>query len=220
MANELENPTRQQEVDLDRNRPNTLKSLIKRYYKQAGERRNIKKSRDWFWKKAVKLGRVRNAQMFTGGYALREKPKIGRMYYFQYNAKWRNELPYWDMFPLVFPFNIYKKDDTVYMTAINLHYLPPKLRAVLFATLITKRNEKRFRENTRLKITWDILKAMSNHRLVKPCVKSYILQGQGKFVLSKFVEIPSNDWEVVLPLNISRFKKASQKEVWSDSVRK
>lgn len=208
-----------QNIDLDRKRPDTLRSLIRRYYKQAGDRRNIRKSQNWFWEKAVKLGRIRNSKIFAGGYPLRSSPRIGRLYYFEYDAKWKDTLPYWDRFPLVFPFNIYKKDGTKYMTGINLHYLPPKLRAVLFANLMTIRNEKRYRDNTKLKISWAILKNLSQHRLVQPCVKSYIIGGNQNHVRSRWVEIPATDWEIVVPLNIARFQKASQQKVWSEAGR-
>ena len=47
-------------------------------------------------------------------------PEIGKMYLFQYDAKHKKILPYWDRFPLIFPFD-YAKDG---FYGINLHYLP------------------------------------------------------------------------------------------------
>ena len=29
---------------------------------------------------------------------------VGRLYLFQYDAKWKDILPYWDVWPLIFPF--------------------------------------------------------------------------------------------------------------------
>ena len=44
---------------------------------------------------------------FTGerNIGVRGTPLIGRMYLFRYQAKWDDILPYWDMWPLIFPFD-------------------------------------------------------------------------------------------------------------------
>ena len=52
------------------------------------------------------------------------KPVIGQLYLFQYDAKWKDILPYWDMWPLIFPFDYAKNG----FYGINLHYLPPNAR--------------------------------------------------------------------------------------------
>ena len=60
---------------------------------------------------------------------------IGSMFFFQYNAKHDKEypiLPYWDRFPLIFPF----APAAGGFYGINLHYLNPERRAKLMQALI------------------------------------------------------------------------------------
>ena len=59
-------------------------------------------------------------------------PKIGRLYLFQYDAKMKDILPYWDVWPLIFPFDYAPNG----FYGINLHYLAPKDRIKLMITLI------------------------------------------------------------------------------------
>jgi hypothetical protein len=206
------------ERELEKSRPSIVKTLLKRFYRDFGANavRNSQKSRQWFREQATKMGKLRTARIMTQRDWITSTPKIGKLYLFQYDAKWKDELPYWDMMPLVFFFNSYTKNGTQYLVGMNLHYLQPALRMVLFAQLLSLRNEKRYRKNTRLRLTWEILQSMSSSRLVGPCVKQYIT----KNIRSKFIEVPPSDWEVIIPLGLERFQKASSAKVWGDSVKR
>ena len=50
----------------------------------------------------------------------------GRMYMFFYNAKWKDKLPYWDRFPCTIILETYQNG----FLGLNLHYIPPRLRAL------------------------------------------------------------------------------------------
>ena len=66
-----------------------------------------KKSRGWFNKEVVRLRQLRpqpKTLMKQAGRSTRLLP--GRLYMFQYDPKGADTLPYYDMFPLVFPFEI------------------------------------------------------------------------------------------------------------------
>jgi len=207
-----------EEQELNRSRPSIVRTLIKRYYRDFGKNasRNSVRSRKWFREQATKLGKVRTGRIFSHRDWFADRPKIGRLYLFHYDAKHKDDLEYWDRLPLTFFFNSYSKDGKQYLIGINLHYLPPALRMVLFAELLTIRNEKRFREQTRLRISWEILQSFSNHKLVQPCVHKYLVS----HIRSKFIEIPPSDWEVAIPLGLERFLKASSAQVWKDSIKK
>lgn len=200
------------------NKPDLIKNLIKAYQRDVGNTRQIEKSREWFYKRATKMGSVNPDRMFKQNKDNRQKNtiQIGKLYFFKYDALHKDTLPYWDMYPLVFFFGGYKKDGKSYLLGLNLHYLPPKLRLVLFTELLKLKNEKRFRKQTRLKLTWELLSNFSKAGLVKPCVKLYL----SKHVRSEFVEVPADEWEVVIPLQLSRFQKQSRQQVWKDSIKK
>ena len=53
--------------------------------------------------------------------------EFGYMYAFKYDPKTKNDLPYYDTFPLIFPVRM----DSDGFLGINFHYLPPVLRAKL-----------------------------------------------------------------------------------------
>ena len=46
---------------------------------------------------------------------------IGKLFFYRYDAKTKEKLEYWDMFPIVIPFSIHVNG----WTGMNLHYLNP-----------------------------------------------------------------------------------------------
>src|SRR5580765_4984034 len=60
-----------------------------------------------------------------------DRSMIGKMLFFQYDAKTKDKLPYWDMFPLAFLFKVSNNS----ALGINMHYLPPVERARLMMAL-------------------------------------------------------------------------------------
>lgn len=134
---------------------------------------------------------------------------IGRMYHFFYDPKHKATLPYYDRFPLIFP---YKKVKGGFM-GINMHYLPLRLRAKLMDALYDLANNDRYDEKTKLRISYDILNGASAYKYFKPCVKHY-LSGHVK---SRFLEIYSSEWDIALFLPTESFEKASKVRIHQDS---
>lgn len=202
--------------------PDVIKRLIRKYRQNYGvnAKRNINRSRKWFQTNASKSA-VRTSELFRSSNDWKQRSRgsqvtIGKMYFFQYNAELKNELPYWDKFPLIFPFDFFSKNGNKYMMGINLHYIPPAARLVVFNELIKLRDERRFRQSTKLRMTYEKLKGLAAHRLIKPCVKMYFLDT--KHILSNLVEVPADDWEIALFLPVARFQGASNAEVYADSA--
>lgn len=139
------------------------------------------------------------------------KPKVGDMVVFQYESIDDSDLPYWDRFPLIFLIDV--KDN--HFTGINLHYLPPLWRLKLLANLKNLNNNNNYDENTRLRISYQILKRSVLLRAFKPCFKEYALRG----LRSKFIKIHSSEWDIASVLPVAKFKKARPKKVWSDSLK-
>ena len=59
------------------------------------------------------------------------KFKLGGLYFFFYNPKLRDDLPYYDIFPLVIPIEKYHDG----FLGLNLHYLPIRYRQLLIQKL-------------------------------------------------------------------------------------
>jgi hypothetical protein len=167
-------------------------------------------ARDWFREKARQ--NRSNARYPANLMAEGQKvgtPVIGNMYHFFYDPKHKKTLPYYDRFPLIFMVGPAEKG----FYGINLHYLPPKLRAALMDNLYDITSNKRYDESTKLRISYDILKGASKYRFFKPTFKHYL----NAHVKSQFLKIDSVEWDIALFLDTARFEKASRQKVWADS---
>jgi hypothetical protein len=170
---------------------------------------------DWFRAKAssVSMASVRPSK-FTSQYD-RTGPVWfpGNMYLMVYDPKLKKELPYYDTFPLILPY----KQVPEGFYGLNLHYLPPTLRAKLMDALWTDRlTNQKFDDSTKMKLgarAYQILKASSRYRWFKPCVKHYL----NEHVRSQYIYIHPNEWQAALFLPCEQFKKATKEKVWSDS---
>ena len=167
-------------------------------------------SRDWFRKTASSFGRVNENQLLKGGSErLRTNISIGSMYMYTYDAKHKKTLPYFDRFPLVFPF---KKVSGGFM-GINLHYLPLPYRAKLMDSLYSISNNNRYNETTKIGMTYDILNGSSKFRYFKPCIKKYLTTQ----LRSKFLYVYPSEWDIALFLPLERFEGAGKSKVYADS---
>ncbi len=135
---------------------------------------------------------------------------LGKMYFYSYNPKWKDELPWYDTFPLVFPIERYPDG----FLGLNFHYLAPKHRAILMDQLKAYANNKKFDETTKLRLTYNMLKGFTKIKRARPTVHRYL----NSKINSQFVLVNADEWEVALFLPVERFKKASKKKVWAHSV--
>ena len=133
----------------------------------------------------------------------------GSMYMFRYDPKHKKTLPYYDVFPVVFPIQM-EKDGFV---GLNFHYLPPTLRARLMDALYTVTTDKRYDENTKIVATYKLLQSASKFKHFKPSVKRYL----NDFVRSPFLQVNASEWDIAIFLPVENFKKASREDVWAES---
>lgn len=168
-------------------------------------------ARDWFRDKArtQRSARVYPANLMKEAGAKVDRPMTGHMYHFFYDPKTKQTLPYYDRFPLIFMVGPAPKG----FYGINLHYLPPKLRATLMDALYSVVSNKRYDEGTKLRISYDILKGATKYRFFKPTFKHYL----NEHVNSQFLKIDSAEWDIALFLPTERFEKAGKSRVFADS---
>ena len=141
--------------------------------------------------------------------SLTSRSRLGKMYFYSYNPKWKDKLPWYDTFPLVFPIEKYNNG----FLGLNFHYLSPKDRAILMDQLKAYTNNKKYDETTRLKLRYNMLEGFTKIKRARPTVHRYLLSK----IRSKFVQINADEWEVALFLPVERFKKANKKKVWAHS---
>lgn len=165
-------------------------------------------TRNWFREQARKVVAIDNNRLLRDPNAV-DNLEPGNMYFFAYDAKWKDKLPYWDAFPLVFPFKINPDG----FTGINLHYLPFDLRAQLMDALYGTVDKRYKNENRRLRISYELLNGAARFEPFKPCIKRYL----SNQMRSRFLKIPYDQWDVALFLPLQRFQKAPQSHVWDES---
>jgi hypothetical protein len=169
-------------------------------------------ARDWFRDAAKSTFTSGPAVISTSkGKAVRSV-EVGNMYLFNYDPKHKKTLPFYDRFPLIFMIGGAPGG----FMGINMHYLPLTLRAKLMDALYDLSTDSRYDENTRLRVSYNLLKRAAKYNAFKPCVKHYL----GNHVKSSFIKIDAAEWDIALFLPLQRFVKANKETVYADSRQK
>ena len=134
----------------------------------------------------------------------------GNMYFFSYNPKTKDILPFYDMFPLA----IALKPTPGGFLGLNLHYLRYYHRAVFLNLLLTFADRSNWYETKTAKFLLEYT-ALKNNKYLHGTIKRYYF----KQFISGAVRVLPKDWKVVPFLPIDRFMKASREEVfkWASS---
>ena len=192
------------------------------YLEQIREKRRengvlVKKSVDWYLEQIELLGTIQNTRkekfILEGKSVGREmdRENWGGLYIFKYSPKYKDTLPYYDIFPLVLPLEFYEDG----FLGINFHYLPIPIR-VMFLEYLTRYADKPIdveNEKSRFIVNYKKLNKGRTGKILRPCVKKYL---QEKF-RSPFRRIYSVDWTTAILLPVQRFRKARDATVWNDS---
>ena len=140
----------------------------------------------------------------------RNRFQVGGLYYFYYDPKTKNELDYYDRFPLVLVLEIYADG----FLGLNLHYLPIKYRIAFMDKLMDYASLDVRDDIKRMRVSYDLLSSTRRFKEFKPCIKKYLKSN----VQSKILAVQPNEWDIAVFLPIQQFKKATVNEVWQDSV--
>ena len=187
--------------------------------------KNVLDARDWFRGTAE---RARPAQILRGSdpeqHALPRFKRVlrqgrfewGRMLTFQYDPKTKDKLPYYDKFPLVFIIDVERNG----FLGLNMHYLPPILRARMMDGLwdyVPLQEGEKLKETDKLQMVqpYRLLQRIRKLRWYKPCIKRYL----NNHVQSRFVTVYPEEWNMALflPMQTKTFIGASQNQVWRES---
>ena len=189
--------------------PSYLENLKRQASRQGLEPRS-RKSLEWFRKRVQNIKNVNRRELLDDE-ALEERRRtsLGKMYMFRYQAKHKDTLPYYDRFPLIFMVDRAPKG----FYGINLHYLPPTIRAIFFDKLLDVANNDKFNSKTKLKISYDILNGVTKYKEFRPCFKRYLTA----YMRSQPIFVPASEWEAVLFLPSDSFIGAKRDFVWKES---
>jgi len=184
-------------------------SIFKQVRMQAGSQ---EKATSWYRKTVLNFASGITGEQLIRGQKLSNVVMPGYMYLFLYDPKYKAVLPHYDTVPLVLPFRM-TEDGFV---GINIHYLPYGARFKLLGELKSLAVDKRISENTKIKISWQILNSSSRFSSATACVKRYL----NSQLRSRFLKINYEDWETAAALPVAKFKNNSMGKVWRDVKRK
>ena len=179
---------------------------------RKGIKARSKEATIWFQKKAKELGPLGKAVVLKDDrLTAKAKPLIGDMIMYTYNPKLRATLPYYDIFPLT----ILVGPAPGGFFGINLHYLPPKVRAIFLDHLTDVATNKKFDKTTRFRITYNILKSAAKYKYFRPCFKHYL----SRHINSKIMKVDASEWNVAIFLETQTFRKKSKSFIWTQGRR-
>ena len=150
------------------------------------------KSYDWYKNKVSTMTTPGARSLINKGKATL-RPKYGIMNLFGYDPKHKDRLPYYDVFPLIFPLEPAKGG----FIGLNFHYLPPLARVRFLRSLANTTTDKKFDKRTRYNINW------RNNTFMKKTAKHYLFNQ----VRTSFLNITAEEMAIAIFLPVARFKK-------------
>jgi hypothetical protein len=180
--------------------------------KQAGLKTMSKDSIAWLKEKIVEIKRPDKISAAIRGETFRKANqfKIGMMYCFFYDPKTKDDLPYWDKFPVVLVLERYNDG----FLGLNLHYLPIKYRMAFLSKLMRFAQLTAEDDIKRMRISYEILNSAKRYAEFRPMLKRYLF---GR-LRSKLLMVQPNEWDVASMLPLQQFKGARTSTVWKDSM--
>lgn len=157
----------------------------------AGIRPRTDAARAWLGDKISRL-RIPSDRSNVLNDASRISPKtfIGRMYFYNYDPKFKETLPVYDRFPLVIPMEMYSDG----FLALNLHYLDPYNRLALLDKLLDFVNNDKYNDSTKFNLSYDLLSRSRRYKLIEPCIKRYL----SNHIRSSIIYVEPDNWETAI----------------------
>lgn len=171
-----------------------------------------KQSLDWLAQKIAQLKGTASIPIGMSREKFRQVNdfRLGKLYCFYYDPKGKEDLPYYDRFPMVLAIEKYNDG----FLGLNLHYLPFNYRLAFLGKLLKFAVQGEPGEIDRLRVTYDILVASRRLKEFRPCIKRY-LSGH---IQSKILAIQPNEWDIAAFLPLQQFRGAKSQQVWQESL--
>jgi hypothetical protein len=190
----------------------SILSSIAAERKSQGLKMSSRESYAWLLKRIAEL---KSSSALASGisaekYRNKNKFILGNLYYFYYDPKGKDDLDYYDKFPLVLTLEKYSDG----FLGLNLHYLPIQYRVAFLGKLMPYAVHGDEDGIKRLRVSYDILNASKRFKAFRPCLKRYL----NSHIRSKVLAVQPNEWDVATFLPVQQFKGATAKTVWQESV--
>ena len=190
---------------------NRIMSIIKKIQAEfiaKGPDLSSREAGTWLRKKIKELN-IKQRTLLTDHDRLRRSTYIGKMYFFFYDPKTKQQLPYYDIFPLVIPLERHNDG----FLGLNLHYVAPKIRMQILDTLYKTASNNKMDDTTRMKVNYNIITSIAKSRFMKPCIKKYLTS----HIASRFVLVSADEWHFAAMLPFEAFQKLPKTKVFIES---
>ncbi|MGH7744810.1 MAG: hypothetical protein ACREQ5_08350 [Candidatus Dormibacteria bacterium] len=122
--------------------------------------------------------------------------QLGSVCHYRYDAKTKDKLPIWDMFPLAIPFEIAEGG----WFSMNLHYVSKAVRKAILSEFIVNSAKE---EHARLNANYRLMKQMALYDELKPTIKRYLTD----HLRSRFLIIDTMYWDKIIQLPTAQWVK-------------
>lgn len=147
------------------------------------------------------------------------KPKrlmIGQLLFFKYlptNKRFIESNRYYDIYPLIFVTDSYRGG----FRGINLHYLDPETRNLLFENMMKQFTTTKGRDHrtNRILLNYSALSSRRTLRAFEPCFKQYRWNG----IQKQPMLIPFDFWQTLINQDLGFFRKKKKPNIYLESWR-
>jgi len=141
---------------------------------------------------------------------------VGQMVFFKYRPQSESIIStntYYHKYPLELVTDVYRGG----FSGVNVHYLDPIRRTMLFDVIMRDLPTIKMGEEwrTRLRVDYDRLVARRQFKFFKPCFKRYSWKGMKR----RPIVVPFELWEDMVASNTMKFEKAKPITVFRDSYK-
>lgn len=131
----------------------------------------------------------------------------GGLYFYLYDAKHKDDLPYWDRFPLVL---LLEKRGNNFL-GINLHYIPTEVRVAILSKLLTSSSVYNKKADIlRVILSYQTLKRSFMMKFLYPGIKEYLVD----HIQSKILPVESHEWIFAANIPAADFQKQNVSTVY------
>lgn len=142
---------------------------------------------------------------------VRKQLTPGKMVFFGYSPKTKDELNFWDEFPVTIVIDPQKGG----FLGLNLHYLPPSRRADFLNKLLKYVSDpnwiKHNNTSVEFRVSYGLLKNTGTLKDFRPCIKRYYYN----HILTKVAFVEPREWKMVPFFPLDKFKGASRADIWA-----
>jgi len=172
------------------------------------------RSANWYMKtvRNVASGMNQPNEVFgsdLGEYATRLE--VGQMYTFRYDPKHKETLPYYDLFPLV----VIADPLPTGFSGINLHYIPPLVRAKLLGKLMDA-SDLEVDIKSKLNSKWGFIRNFGRYPEVRGAVKKYLTRQ----IKGRMYKVNPVHWKSAIFLDTQQFVGAQAAHIYRESTKR